>query len=136
VAAVDEFVAHARERYPVDPRKVVMLGFSQGGVLAYIAALGAPARFAGLAALSSWLPPALVAGLAPDAGRGELPVLVQHGSADEIIAVARAHGSVETLRELGAHPTYREYPMGHEISAASLGDLSRWLEETVLAPRR
>jgi predicted esterase len=30
--------------------------------------------------------------------------------------------------------TYREYEMGHEISAESLGDLSQWLEDKVRSP--
>ena len=43
-------------RYPVNPRKLVVLGFSQGGVMAYDLVLREPERFAGLVALSSWLP--------------------------------------------------------------------------------
>ena len=38
------------------------------------------------------------------------------------------------MRGLGVPLTYREYGMGHEINAASLTDLSTWLEEKVLSP--
>jgi len=41
---------------------------------------------------------------------------------------------VEKLREWGVPVTYREYDMGHEITAKSLNDLSAWLEEKVLSP--
>lgn len=131
---LERFLAAALARYAVDPRKLVLLGFSQGGVLAYRLALANPRRFAGLAALSSWLPPQMVANLPPADGRDELPTLVQHGVADEIIAVARAQQSLETLRSLRVPAMYREYDMGHEINAASLTDLSRWLEEKVRSP--
>ena len=60
-----------------------------------------------------------------------LPTLVQHGASDETIAVARARQSVESLRTLGVPVTYREYAMGHEITAASLTDLASWLDELV-----
>ena len=53
---VRRFLDAAVERYPIDPRKIVPLGFSQGGVLAYDLALRDPGRFAGLVALSGWLP--------------------------------------------------------------------------------
>ena len=131
---LERFLDAALARYAVDPRKLVLLGFSQGGVLAYRIALAAPRRFAGLAALSSWLPPQMVATLPDVDGRDELPTLVQHGSGDEIIAVARAQQSIETLRTLRVPAVYREYEMGHEISAESLADLVQWLDDKVRSP--
>jgi phospholipase/carboxylesterase len=133
-ALVERFLDAAIARYPIDPRKLLLLGFSQGGVLAYRLALASPRRFAGLAALSSWLSPQMLAMLPEADGRAELPTLVQHGSGDEIIAVARAQQSVEALRSLRVPATYREYDMGHEISAESLADLSQWLEDKVRSP--
>lgn len=133
-ARLETFLDGALARYAVDPRKLVLLGFSQGGVLAYRLALAAPRRFAGLVALSSWLPPQMVATLPEVDGRDELPTFVQHGAADEVIAVARAQQSIETLRSLRVPAAYREYDMGHEMNAESLTDLSRWLEEKVRSP--
>ena len=133
-AMVERFLDAAITRYAIHPRKLVVLGFSQGGVLAYRLALAAPRRFAGLVALSSWLPPQMLAKLPAADGRQELPTLVQHGSGDEIIAVARAQQSMEALRSLHVPVTYREYEMGHEISAESLADLSQWLEDKVRSP--
>jgi phospholipase/carboxylesterase len=133
-ALLERFLAAALARYAVDPRKLVLLGFSQGGVLAYRLALANPRRFAGLVALSSWLPPQMLETLPNADGRDELPTLVQHGTADEIIAVVRAQQSLETLRALHVPVAYREYDMGHEISGESLLDLSRWLEDKVRSP--
>lgn len=121
-------------RYPIDRKKLIVLGFSQGGVMAYSLVLNQPERFAALLALSSWLPQELVNALsAPVNGQG-LPTLIHHGSQDELIAVDRARDSVEILRNLRVPVTYREYDMGHEISPRSLGDLSTWLQEKVLSP--
>jgi phospholipase/carboxylesterase len=97
-------------------------------------ALATPRRFAGLVALSSWLPPQMLATMPEADGRDELPTLVQHGSGDEIIAVARARQSLEALRSLRVPATYREYEMGHEISPESLADLSQWLEDKIRSP--
>ena len=128
------FLQAAFERYPIDRRKTVVLGFSQGGVMAYGVALAEPERFAAVVALSSWLPLELVGASANDKPEGFPPTLVHHGSEDDLVPVDKARTSVESLRSLRAPVTYREYNMGHEISAESLGDLSAWLEEKVLSP--
>ncbi|MBI3304580.1 MAG: dienelactone hydrolase family protein [Deltaproteobacteria bacterium] len=128
------FLADALQRYPIDSKKLAVLGFSQGGVMAYSLGFGEPERFAALAALSSWLPQDLLSALPDVPATEQLPVLIQHGSRDELVDVGRARQSVETLRNLRVQITYREYDMGHEINARSLGDLSAWLQEKVLSP--
>jgi len=133
VSDARRFVDAAVARYPVDPNKLVVLGFSQGGLVAYALALSDPQRFAALVALSSWLPEA-VAQTLPPAARERLPTLVHHGSRDELIDVTRGRQSVERLRTLQVPVTYREFDMGHEISGASLTDLAGWLQEKVLSP--
>jgi phospholipase/carboxylesterase len=129
-----EFLELAQTRYPIDRNKLVVLGFSQGGVMAYSLALGEPGRFAAAVVLSSWLPQELGDTFSTAATNQHPPILIQHGSRDELIAVDRARESVETLRNLRIPVTYREYDMGHEISQKSLTDLTAWLEEKVLSP--
>jgi phospholipase/carboxylesterase len=125
------FLDTAAKRYPIDQRQLMVLGFSQGGVMAYSLGLGDPQRFAALAALSTWLPPELLDNLPDATAVQRLPILVQHGSRDELVQVDRARQSVERLRQWRMPLTYREYEMGHEISARSLTDLSTWLDEKV-----
>jgi len=131
--SLDAFVDEAIGRYPIDQEKLALLGFSQGGVMAYALTLRTPKRFVALAALSSWLPPAL-AEREPPGVLEQLPVLVQHGTRDELIEPSRGRSSVEALRQLRAAVIYREYEMGHEINATSLADLSQFLHEKVLSP--
>jgi phospholipase/carboxylesterase len=122
------------ERYPVNRRKLVMLGFSQGGVMAYRMALADPARYAGLVALSTWFSPELKDAIADREALERLPTMVQHGRADDMIEIARARSSVEILRELRVPLVYREYDCGHEITADGLQDLSEFLDSKVLSP--
>ena len=131
---LQQFLDSCLQRYPIDAKKLVLLGFSQGGVMAYSFALSSPERFAGLAVLSSWLPKELIPELSIKEGVQSLPTLVQHGSQDQLIEVQRARDSVEQLRTLRVPLTYREYDMGHEITPRGLSDLSAWLEEKVLSP--
>jgi len=133
-AALRAFVDEALARYPVERRKVVALGFSQGGVMAYDLALRDPGRFAGLAALSAWLPKPLSDSIPALPEHAGMPVLVQHGTADPMIEVARARESRDLLAARGVGLTYREYEMGHEIRPEALRDLVGWLEDKVLSP--
>jgi phospholipase/carboxylesterase len=128
------FLEAARERYPIDPRKLVLLGFSQGGALAFDLALRDPSRFAGLVALSCWLPEGLASQIQPGSDHQGLPVLLVHGTEDPMVAVERARESRQQLTALGVGLTYREYGMGHEICADALRDIVAWLDDKVLSP--
>ena len=128
------FLDEMLRRYPVNPRKLVVLGFSQGGVMAYDLVLKDPERFAGLVALSSWLPPEMTASIARRPELAQLPVFVAHGSEDPMLPVAMGQASRDSLLQLGVPATYREYPMGHEVRPELLRDVVEWLESKVLSP--
>jgi phospholipase/carboxylesterase len=131
---VRAFLDAAQQRYPIERRKVVLLGFSQGGVVAYLLALREPQRFAGLIALSSWLPVPLDQAIPQQPEHENFPAFVAHGTEDPMIPVARGQESRELLRKRGINAAYREYEMGHEIRPETLRDLVTWLEEKVLSP--
>lgn len=132
-AIVSEFIDEATETYRIDPERRAILGFSQGGSLAYRLALGDPSRFAGLAALSTWLPDE-AAERADTVKLGALPVLIQHGSEDPLVRIERGRQSRDRLIAMGLTPEYHEYPMQHQIGAESLRDLSAWLERVLRLP--
>jgi phospholipase/carboxylesterase len=130
--SLGEFIEAACARYPVDRRHLVLLGFSQGGVMAYDLFLRDPTRYAGLAALSSWLPGDLARIVpASEAHKGR-PVLVMHGTQDPMIPIERARESRDALLPLGVALSYREFDMAHEISPDALRALIGWLEDKVL----
>ena len=56
VKQLGDFLDDLLAQYPFDPRKLALMGFSQGGVMAYSLGLRDPQRYAGLVAMSSWLP--------------------------------------------------------------------------------
>ncbi len=129
-----DFLQAAEARYSIDRNKLLVLGFSQGGVMAYTMALSEPRRFAALMALSTWLPEEMLEQVDDRTALQQLPTLIQHGSRDELVEVDRARRSVEMLREQRVPLTYREYEMGHEINSQSLTDLVQWLQDKVLSP--
>ena len=127
------FVDQCAERYPLGSRKLVLLGFSQGGGMAYSLGLSEPDRFGGMCILSSWLREGTLSALGVADRVDSLPTLVHHGRRDELIELARAQHSITLLEKLQVPVDYTEYDMGHEITSRSLADLSGWLQAKVLA---
>jgi phospholipase/carboxylesterase len=113
--------------------QAVIAGFSQGGMMAYRTGLTEPEAFRGVAALSSRIPD-------PHDLRGRLPekrdqaVFVAHGTMDTLLPIEDGRRSLEFLTTEGYKATYREYPMGHEITPSVLDDLTAWLHEVLPPP--
>jgi len=117
-------------RYNAVPGQVVLGGFSQGGMMAYVCGLVEPDLFGGLIALSAWIPD-------PDGIRTglqsskTLPIFIAHGVNDTLISIENARQCRQLLDAEGYGLHYREYEMGHEIGQDVLDDLNRWLPGVV-----
>ena len=128
--ALSEFISAVCERYQVDTRRVALMGFSQGGSLAYRLALSKPHRWQGAAMLSTWLSDEAADDVHPDAA--DLPLLVQHGINAPLVEIERGRNSRDRLQAMRMNLDYREYPMQHEIGRQSMHDLSAWLSKLLL----
>lgn len=126
---LEGFLEDAMDCYPIDPDRIVLMGFSQGGVMAYDLALGRPEKYAALIALSSWLPDSIIAGLPDDDARASLVTLLIHGTQDPMISIEAARDARTKLRGLGIEAAWGEYEMGHEINQSALRDLVAWLAQ-------
>jgi len=124
---LEGFVEDARAQYPIDPTRFVVMGFSQGGVMAYDLVLGRPEQYSALIALSTWLPDLVLQGLQADDEREKLATLLVHGTEDPMVSIDNGRESLEKLKGLGIEAAWGEYPMGHEINQQALRDLLLWL---------
>jgi phospholipase/carboxylesterase len=59
------------------------------------------------------------------------PVLITHGLHDTVLTVEQGRAARDYLSALPVELTYREYPMGHEVSQQSLRDVTGWLTEAL-----
>jgi phospholipase/carboxylesterase len=136
VEGIRTFLDQAQAVYPIDPARLLVAGFSQGGAMGYALALGEPDRFCGLMALSSWLPAQLAAQIERRPAHEGLPVLIVHGTRDPMLDVERARESREAVRPFGVALTYREFDMGHEVGREALQVVQRWVDEKAFAAER
>ncbi|MBW2716412.1 MAG: hypothetical protein JRD03_10070 [Deltaproteobacteria bacterium] len=102
--------------------------------MAYALALRNPADYAGLVALSSWLPDPMAESIPANPELENLQALVIHGTKDSMISIDLARESRDALTKLGVSASYHEYEMGHEINPDALQQLIGWLDEKVVNP--
>jgi phospholipase/carboxylesterase len=109
----------------VESTRIVLAGFSQGGAVAYEAALLYPRPLAGLLALSSYF--ATAGSFVPHEANADLAVLVCHGTHDPVVPEPLGHSSYQTLLAMGHPAEYRTYPIGHEVCLEEIREVARWL---------
>lgn len=132
VAQVEALIAREAGR-GVPASRVVLAGFSQGGAVALAAGLRRTQPLAGVVALSTYLPmPQRLLGEATAAARAQ-PVFMAHGTQDPVVPFAAGERSAQALAGLGLAVDWRAYPMAHQVCAAQVADLGRWLGERMRA---
>ena len=125
--AIEELVL-AEEGRGVPRSRIVLAGFSQGGVVALHLALRSETRFAGVMALSTYVHDhENLADLISFASI-DTPIFMAHGQMDPMIPITRAITSREALVGLGYDVEWHEYGMGHEVCPQEIADIARWLD--------
>jgi phospholipase/carboxylesterase len=107
---------------------IVLMGFSQGAMLAVDLALRAEAAPAGVVILSGTLvDKQKTAELAPL--KKGLPFFQSHGSVDPILGFPQARALEKVLTEAGWRGQMRRFEGGHALPAEILEALAGWLEK-------
>jgi len=128
------FLDEAVRAYDADPARVFLAGFSQGAIMSLFTALSEPDKVAGVVAMSGRLIAPTLARRAPDDALRGLPIFAVHGLYDSVLPIADGRAIKENLEKLPVSLAYREYPMAHEVSEESLGDIANWLSHQLDNP--
>jgi phospholipase/carboxylesterase len=122
------FIEEATVAYGTDPRRVYLMGFSQGAIMSLFTALTQPDRVAGVVAMSGRVLPDALAMRAPDDALRGLPIIAVHGTYDRVISIEQGREVRDLVGALPVDLTYKEYAMGHEVSAESIADIAAWVK--------
>jgi phospholipase/carboxylesterase len=127
VDALRLFVRDLPQAYPVDPRRVLLMGFSQGASMCYALLLSEPGLAFGVAGLAGFLSAPSRRWLAPGRLAGK-PVFIAHGADDDKVPLEQARATRDDLTRAGADVEYHEYQgVGHKLNAQGVHALTRWL---------
>lgn len=110
--------------------KIVVAGFSQGGAVAYQAALSFDKPLAGMMNLSTYF--ATSETLKPHAANKNIPIHLYHGSADPVVPEALGKEALQLLEKMGYKAAYKSYLMQHQVCPEQIADIGVWLEQVLL----
>lgn len=123
------FLDEVTAAYGTDPRRVYLIGFSQGAIMSLSILLTRPDTVAGVVAMSGRILPEVLPKMALPEAMRSIPVLVIHGQHDPVLLIDHGHAIRDRLATLPVDLTYREYAMGHEVTPESLADVVTWLRD-------
>ena len=122
-----QVVPSAAEQLTVPAERVVVGGFSQGGIMSLSLLLTQPELMAAALVMHSRLLPEVTPLMAPPEALEGRRLRVSHGTMDPVIPLANAHDIRDHVRELPIELSYAEFPGGHEIRPAELAAAMTWL---------
>ncbi len=129
-ALIEELIADQRSR-GIAADRILLAGFSQGGVIALQTGLRHPEKLAGIMALSTYLACADSLGVEASAANRQIPLFMVHGSMDPVIPVALAKLSKARLETHGYKVEWHEYGMPHSVCAEEIDDIAAFLKRVL-----
>jgi len=113
------FIQRSIQFYALQPTRIFVMGFSQGGALVSVLIQQRP---------EFWCGAALLAGFVVERRRRvSVPVFMAHGTEDTTIEVAKARSGKDYLTAMGADVTYVEEPTGHKVGGKGMSALKHFI---------
>ncbi|MFT5718858.1 MAG: phospholipase/carboxylesterase [Oleiphilaceae bacterium] len=123
-----EQLIHAEIASGIDSTKIMLIGFSQGGVIALYLGARFTKPLAGIMALSTYM-------CAPQSLRAEksvenqdTPVFFAHGQQDEVVPLFLGNSAFQTMKENGYNVEWKEYMMQHNVCMPEVADISAFIQ--------
>ena len=123
---------HREHARGIDSDHILVAGFSQGGAMALHLATRHPDTFAGVIALSTYLPLAQDFAKLRNGANLRTPIYMAHGTQDPVVPFALADESRQLLAGAGYNLEWHAYPMPHSLCPQEVADLRAWLRRTLV----
>lgn len=125
---VGEMIASASQQLGIPAQRVVVGGFSQGGIMSLSHLLTKPQSVRAAMVWHSRLLSQVVPHIAPAEAFEGKALWVSHGSADNVIAPSAAQATRDLARTLPLKLSGADFPGAHEIRPAELQATLAWLQ--------
>ncbi|MCB5227370.1 dienelactone hydrolase family protein [Alishewanella sp. 16-MA] len=116
----------------VPSERIMLAGFSQGGVIALHLLPRLPYKLAGFMALSTYM-------ACPDKLSAEqlshnknTPVFIAHGTQDPVVPMAAGQQAYNTYKAAGFNVSWRDYRMPHSVCAQEVDEISRFIQSRLI----
>ncbi|KAF8449947.1 Phospholipase/carboxylesterase/thioesterase [Terfezia claveryi] len=114
----------------IAPERIIVGGFSQGSVIAFLTGLTSERQLGGIIALSSYLPLRdKIANMITNAGK-KTPVFMAHGKRDGVVRYDWGEKSKDALVGMGLDVTWKAYDdLDHSATPAEINDMEQWMDQ-------
>ncbi|SDW12825.1 phospholipase/carboxylesterase [Pseudomonas syringae] len=113
----------------IDPARIFLAGFSQGGaVVLHTAYKRWQGPLGGVLALSTYAP-TFSDEMTLSASQQRIPALCLHGKHDGVVPHPMGRAVYERLKVQGVTVEWQEYPMEHQVLPQEIHDIGVWLAE-------
>jgi phospholipase/carboxylesterase len=126
-------LVHREHARGINSDHILLAGFSQGGAMALHLATRHPDRYAGIIALSSYLPLSRELHKARHGANLATPLFMAHGTQDPVVPYALGDESRQLLEAAGYRPEWHSYPMPHSLCEPEVFDLRAFLRKVLRA---
>lgn len=130
-----DFIHGLPAMYGVDPERIFIAGFSQGGIMSASVGLTAPESVAGFGVLSGRILPEVLPLVERSPALEAVQAFVSHGVHDQKLGIHFAHHAREVLATLGVPLAYHEYAAEHVLDRHMTTDFQQWLAQQIDHPR-
>eukprot|EP00039_Didymoeca_costata_P019939 m.339476 g.339476 ORF g.339476 m.339476 type:complete len:244 (-) comp18819_c0_seq1:73-804(-) len=110
--------------------RIIVAGFSQGGAMSLVTGLQRPQRLAGVISMSGYLVASARFNMAEEAK--STPVLMCHGTQDNVVRIEWGHESREAIKQAGASDVeFKEYMMMHSACPQEIQDVGDFMKKVI-----
>ena len=127
-ASIHAFMEREMQR-GIPSERIILAGFSQGGVVALYTGLRATNRLGGILALSTYLHDVATTEKEQSDENLAIPIMMAHGTMDPMIPIMQAATSRENLIRLGYDVRWFDYHMEHQVCMEEIAEIAEFLFE-------
>lgn len=111
----------------IDPHRMLLVGFSQGGAVALYAGIRSRLPLAGILALSTYWVGNQDSGLSSGRDPSGLPIEIHHGTLDPVVPYILGEQARDSLLALGYPVTFQAFVMPHSVVPEQLRAIGLWM---------
>ena len=113
----------------IPSEKIILAGFSQGGVIAYYLGLQYSQKLAGLMTLSAYLANPNTIKDERHTANHDTPLFIAHGLYDPVVPYHLAEQAQSSLKQLNYQIEFHSYPIEHSLCLEEIELIGKWIQK-------
>ena len=113
----------------IPSEKIILAGFSQGGVITYYLGLQYPQKLAGLMTLSTYIANPTTISDERHSANQDTPLFIAHGQFDPVVPYQLAEQAQTILEQLGYQLEFHSYPIDHSVCPEEIQAVGEWIQK-------